>query len=120
MRIYPILFCEEALFKREKKFEDKVLVDLAQILPLAAKPARRGEESPKRAFSGSTLTKMLCMLRQPLANFATVKFGLNMDGAWIDMTKRKLAVPNDFIRQVFADFSKAEDFEIIPFKEKQS
>jgi hypothetical protein len=43
-----------------------------------------------------------------------------MDGAWIDMTKRKLAVPNDFIRQVFADFSKAEDFEIIPFKEKQS
>jgi hypothetical protein len=53
-------------------------------------------------------------------NFATAKFGLNMDGAWIDMTKRKLAVPNDFIRQVFADFSKAEDFEIIPFKEKQS
>jgi hypothetical protein len=60
-----------------------VLVDLAQILPLAAKPARRGEESPKRAFSGSTLTKMLCMLRQPLANFATakiwVKHGWRMD-----------------------------------------
>jgi len=39
-----------------------------------------------------------------------------MDGAWIDMTKRKLAVPNDFIRQVFSDFPKAEDFETIPTK----
>jgi hypothetical protein len=43
---------------------------------LAAKSARRAEESPKRAFSGLTLTKMLCVLRQQQANFATAKFGL--------------------------------------------
>jgi hypothetical protein len=46
-------------------------------LQLAAKSARTAEESTKRAFSGLTLTKMPCILRQPQANFATAKFGLS-------------------------------------------
>jgi hypothetical protein len=52
LRIYPILFCEEALFKREKKFEDKVLVDLAQILPLAAKLPGGAKKAQKGLFQG--------------------------------------------------------------------
>jgi hypothetical protein len=35
-------------------------------------------KAPKRALSGLTLTKMLCILRQPKANFAIAKFGLNI------------------------------------------
>ena len=33
-----------------------------------------------------------------------------MDGAWIDMTKRKLPVPNEFIQQVFEKFPRSTDF----------
>ncbi len=43
-------------------------------MQLAAKSARRADESPIRALSGLTLTKMPCILRQPQANFATAKF----------------------------------------------
>jgi hypothetical protein len=32
------------------------------------------------------------------------------------MAKRKLAIPNEFIKKVFEDFPRAEGFEIIPFK----
>jgi hypothetical protein len=46
-------------------------------LQLAAKSARRADESPLGALSGLTLTKMRSILRQPKANFATAKFGFN-------------------------------------------
>jgi hypothetical protein len=46
-------------------------------LQLAAKSARRADESPFGALSGLTLTKMLHILRQPKANFVIAKFGLN-------------------------------------------
>jgi hypothetical protein len=49
-----------------------------QILQLAAKSARRADESPfGGTLSGLTLTKMHSILRQPKANFATAKFGFN-------------------------------------------
>jgi acyl-CoA thioester hydrolase len=35
---------------------------------------------------------------------------LNMDGAWIDIAKRKLAIPNSEIQKIFTDFPKAEEF----------
>ena len=38
---------------------------------------------------------------------------INIDGAWIDMAKRKLAVPNEFVQNIFATFPKAPDFQLI-------
>jgi acyl-CoA thioester hydrolase len=40
----------------------------------------------------------------------TIAAVLTMDGAWIDMTKRKLAIPNEFIQRVFENFPRADDF----------
>src|SRR5690348_18483134 len=40
---------------------------------------------------------------------------LNLDGAWIDIVKRKLATPPEFIQSIFQNFPKAEDFQqIVP------
>jgi acyl-CoA thioester hydrolase len=39
---------------------------------------------------------------------------INIDGAWIDLAKRKLAVPGEFISHVFERFPKAADFELLP------
>ena len=43
---------------------------------------------------------------------------INIDGAWIDMTKRKLAIPNEFIQNIFESFPRSADFEFI-VKEKK-
>ena len=38
---------------------------------------------------------------------------INIDGAWIDLVRRKLAIPEQFIVHVFDKFPKAEEFELI-------
>jgi len=43
---------------------------------------------------------------------------INLDGAWIDIVKRKLAVPDEFIQSVFQDFPKADDFQPIILSRK--
>jgi acyl-CoA thioester hydrolase len=43
---------------------------------------------------------------------------LNIDGAWMDLVKRKLAVPNQFIQNIFSLLPKSEDFELIVKKGK--
>ena len=88
----PILFREEALFKREVKFEDQLTMDFM--------------------LTKSTKNFSRWSIRHHLyKEDRTVAAILNMDGAWIDMVKRKLAVPNDFIQSVFQDFPKSEGFE---------
>jgi acyl-CoA thioester hydrolase len=34
-----------------------------------------------------------------------------MDGAWIDIAKRKLAMPNEFVQNIFSNFPKSDGFE---------
>lgn len=94
MRIGPVLFREEAVFKREIKFEDLVTVDL--VVTRAAQD-----------FSRWSIRHHI------YKEDRTVAAILNMDGAWIDMVKRKLAMPNDLIQNVFQDFPKAVGFEWI-------
>lgn len=36
---------------------------------------------------------------------------LNMDGAWIDVGKRKLTVPGADVQNIFNDFPKSDDFQ---------
>ncbi|MFN7793420.1 MAG: thioesterase family protein, partial [Cyclobacteriaceae bacterium] len=101
LRIGPILFREEALFKREIKFEDKVLVDLVVTKATAD-------------FSRWSIRHHIYKEDRQLAAI------LNMDGAWIDMTKRKLAYPNEFIQKVFMDFPRSVDFTWQPTKPSAS
>ncbi|HTH58509.1 MAG TPA: acyl-CoA thioesterase [Cyclobacteriaceae bacterium] len=94
LNIGPILFREEAIFKREIKYEDKISVDLhlQKSLP---------------DFSRWSILHHFYKEDKTLAAI------INLDGAWIDISKRKLAVPDPFIQNVFRNFPKSENFEWI-------
>lgn len=99
LRIGPILFREEAVFKREIKFEDRITVDL---------------EVTKATPDFSRWSVRHKFLKEDGTTAAII----NLDGAWMDILARKLAVPDDFIQRVFDDFPRAEDFEQIILRKK--
>lgn len=92
LHIGPILFREEAIFKREIKFEDQITIDM-NVTKATADFSRW---SIRHHFYKEDGT--LCAI-------------INLDGAWIDISKRKLAVPDEFTQKVFDNFPKAIDFE---------
>lgn len=94
LMIGPVLFREEAIFKREIMFEDVITIDVALV------KARQdfGRWSLRHHFTKAD---------------GTVAAIINIDGAWIDLAKRKLAAPDRFIVHVFERFPKAPDFETI-------
>ncbi|HEY3402676.1 MAG TPA: acyl-CoA thioesterase [Ohtaekwangia sp.] len=99
MQIGPILFREEAQFRREIKLEDKVTLDVE----LTKSTADFGRWSLRHNFvhaDGSLATR------------------LTIDGAWMDLEKRKLAIPGEFIRSVFDQFPKSEDFQLVMLEKK--
>ena len=92
--IGPVLFREEALFKREIVFEDQITLSLE----LVKTTEDYGRWSLRHHFTKAD---------------GTLAAILNLDGAWIDLNKRKLAVPNEFVRNIFENFPKSLDFEMI-------
>ena len=92
LHIGPILFREEAIFKREIKFEDLVTVDM-EVTKATHDFARWSIRH--QFFKGDD----------------TVSAILNMDGAWIDVGKRKLATPDLYVQKIFDDFPKSSDFQ---------
>ena len=94
LQMGPILFREECLFKREILLEDKITLtlELVKATPDFARWSLR---------------------HQFLKEDGTVAAILNLDGAWIDLAKRKLAQPTDLIKKIFESFPKAPDFEMI-------
>jgi acyl-CoA thioester hydrolase len=91
LNIGPILFREEAVFKREIKYEDKITVDLQLLKSLPD-------------FSRWSLRHHFYKEDKTLAAI------INLDGAWIDIAKRKLATPNTFVQKIFTEFPKSESF----------
>jgi acyl-CoA thioester hydrolase len=91
----PILFREEAIFKREILLEDKISI----TVELIKTTEDYGRWSLRHFF---------------MKEDNTLAAILNVDGAWIDLTKRKLAVPGEFIRHIFENFPKGQDFQIVP------
>lgn len=98
-RIGPILFREEALFKREVRLEDSVTLDVEMYK--ATSNYSRWSLRHNFYKNGETLCTIV-----------------NIDGAWMDLDKRKLAEPNDVIIHAFDQFPKSEDFELIVPKAK--
>lgn len=90
----PILFREEALFKREIHFEDDITIDVEMV---------RAREDFAR----------WSLRHQFVKTDGTVAAIINIDGAWIDLVRRKLVIPDAFIRDIFSKFPKALDFEWI-------
>ncbi len=92
--IGPILFREEALFKREIIFEDLITINVELV---------RARTDYARWSLRHHFTKA----------DGTVAAIINIDGAWIDIGRRKLTVPGPFVQQVFEKFPKASDFALL-------
>jgi acyl-CoA thioester hydrolase len=97
--IGPVLFREEAIFKREIVLEDKITV----TVELLKATEDYGRWSIRHQF---------------LKNGDTLAAIVTVDGAWIDLSKRKLAVPNEVVRESFAAFPKSPQFEWITLVKK--
>ena len=90
----PILFREEAIFKREIRLDDAITLDVALV-----------KSTPD--FSRWSLRHHFIKADGSIAAI------LNIDGAWMDLIKRKLAVPHELIQTIFAKFPKTSDYQLI-------
>lgn len=98
LKLGPILFREEAFFRREIHFEDTIRVDAT-------------------LFRATPDFGRWSIRHQLIKADGTLAAKIEVDGAWIDMIKRKLTVPNDFLKHVMEAFPRSEDFEFtIPEK----
>ena len=89
--IGPIAFREEAVFRRELKFEDQITINLEVV-------------KATKDFGRWTIR------HQIFKAVGTLAATLTLDGAWIDLHKRKLAIPDAFAQNIFNDFPKAKEF----------
>jgi acyl-CoA thioester hydrolase len=92
--IGPVLFREEAIFKREILLEDKITLNLE----LVRTTPDFGRWSLRNSFFKGD------------GSLATI---LNVDGAWMNLNKRKLTAPNEFIQNIFENFPKSQDFQFV-------
>ena len=99
LKIGPILFKEETNFYREINIGDDVLIEV--FLKGASKSGERFKFIHKIYRGDGVLAAKI-----------------EIYGAWIDLTKRKLTTPPDMIIGVFEKLQKVDDFEIIPVKSK--
>jgi acyl-CoA thioester hydrolase len=92
--IGPILFREEAIFKREIRLDDKITVDVVLVKSTAD-------------FSRWSLR------HQFIKEDGSIAALVNIDGAWLDLIKRKLVVPPALVQGIFASFPKTTDYELM-------
>jgi acyl-CoA thioester hydrolase len=86
----PILFREEAIFRREIRLEDKVTITVKLI---------KASQDYSR-----------WSVRHEFFKENTLAATVHVDGAWLDFTTRKLGKANEVITRVFSEFPKSEDF----------
>lgn len=98
-KIGPILFKETTSFYREISIGDDVTVEV--FLKGASKLGERFK----------FIHKIYC-------GDGVLSAKIEIYGAWIDLSKRKLTTPPSIVLEVFEKLTKTEDFEFIPMKEK--
>lgn len=92
--IGPILFREECIFRKEIKMGDAVFINLHLI-------------KAKKDFSRWSIKHTISK------NEDTVSALLTVDGAWLDLNKRKLAAPGQEVIDVFSKMPLSDDFQWI-------
>jgi len=97
----PVIFREEAIFKREIRSEEEITIDVE----LVSGTPDFGRWSLRHHFRKAD---------------GTVAAIVNLDGAWIDIQKRKLTSPGDVVRRAFEAFPKAAEFKIIHAERSES
>jgi len=92
LQIGPILFREECIFKREIRLGDKVTINLELT-------------KSKRDFARWSIRHTV------VKNGDTVAAIITVDGAWLDLSRRKLASPPQEVFSVFSQMPLSADFE---------
>ena len=90
--IGPILFREECVFKREIRLGDKVTINLELI---------KAKKDFSRWSIRHTVTK----------NGEIISALITVDGAWLDLGRRKLVTPPAEVQAVFSQMPVSGDFE---------
>jgi acyl-CoA thioester hydrolase len=94
LQIGPILFREECIFRREIRLGDKVTIDLRLL-------------KAKRDYSRWAIQHNI------MKNGDTLSAIITVEGAWLDVSKRKLTVPPQEAQQVIAAMPLDEKFQWI-------
>lgn len=92
LKIGPILFREECVFRRELRLGDKVRIDM-QL------------KKAKRDYSRWTITHTITK------NDDVISATITVDGAWLDVVARKLAQSPPEVSTVFDAIPRTSDFE---------
>jgi acyl-CoA thioester hydrolase len=91
LRIGPILFREEAVFRREIRMGDRIAIDMELT-------------KSRKDHSRWSIT------HQIFKNETTLAAIVHIDGAWLNTLERKLAIPPPQIIEVFENMPKAQGF----------
>lgn len=91
-RFGPILFREECVFRREVRLNDPISISIEII-------------SSKKDYSRWSIRHTILKDKEIVAAVITI------DGAFMDMTKRKLMVPPDEATKVFSQIPLSTDFQ---------
>lgn len=89
----PVLFREEAKFYRELNSGDELIIDVKLS----------GVSSDHRKWS----------MRHRIMRGDEICATLDMDGAWLDLEKRKVIVPPQELIEKFEDLGHTEEFKVI-------
>ena len=92
LKFGPILFREECIFRREIRMGEEIRINL-QLL------------KSKKDFSRWSIQHSITKAD------GTICAVLTVDGAWMDVTKRKLASPPEKVHEVFGKMPRRENFE---------
>lgn len=89
-----VILREECIFRREVLFQDALTIDIRLLK--ATKDYERWTVRHHIYKNGKTLAAVI-----------------TLDGAWIDLVKRKLTSPSSLLVQVMHDMPKADSFEYV-------
>ena len=92
MHFGPILFREEAVFRKEINYEDQVRINLKLL-------------KSRRDFSRWTIVHEIMKNKDTLGALVTV------DGAWINTVERKLFIPPAEVALIFQQMPLGENFQ---------
>ena len=92
LKFGPILFREECIFRREIRSGDEIKMNLQLI-------------RSKKDFSRWSIQHQITKADGTLCASITV------DGAWMDVVRRKLSSPPEKVHEVFDQMPRAEQFE---------
>ncbi|MFT3824708.1 MAG: thioesterase family protein [Chitinophagaceae bacterium] len=88
----PILFREECVFRKEVRLGDKLSIDLKLV---KARPDQSRWSIQHHIYKNEDVIAAV----------------ITVEGAWIDIAKRKLTVPPENVLHVFNNMPRAEGFE---------